>query len=94
MARFDDDAEESEGTTESGSWGVDETESPEATGAAKPDPLADLDTATVAADDPSGTLKRAVDPEAGVVIYADKNGNAGGLSAVPLTDTDLTGDSE
>lgn len=94
MARFDDDAEESEDTTESGSWGVDETEPPETTGATDPGPLTDLDTATVAGADPNGTLKRAVDPEAGMVIQADKNGNAGGLSAVPLTDTDLTGDSE
>jgi len=54
----------------------------------------DLETATIADGDPSGTLKRAVDPEAGVVVYAYKNGNAGGLSVVPLSDTDLAGDTE
>lgn len=43
-------------------------------------------------DDFNGTLKRAVDEEAGVVLYAYGNGNAGGLAAVPLADTDLVGD--
>lgn len=38
-------------------------------------------------DDFSGTLKRAVDVEAGVVLYAYANGNAGGLAAVPIDDT-------
>lgn len=43
-------------------------------------------------DDFNGTLKRAVDEEAGVVLYAYGNGNAGGLAAVPLADTDLVED--
>ncbi|WP_224333450.1 hypothetical protein [Haloprofundus halobius] len=43
----------------------------------------------------SGTLKRAVDEEAGVVIYAYKSGNGAGLSAVPLSQTTLDiGDSD
>ncbi|NHX37030.1 MULTISPECIES: hypothetical protein [Halolamina] len=93
MALFDDE-DESDDTTESDAWGVDEDRrsSSDPDGAGGPgdaDPLADLETATVAADDPNGTLKRAVDPEAGVVIYAYKNGNAGGLSTVPLAETDL-----
>jgi len=95
MALFDDE-NESDDTTESDAWGVDEErESPpraadDADGQAEPDPLAAFDTATIAADDPHGTLKRAVDPEPGVVIYAYKNGNAAGLSTVPLSQTDLT----
>ncbi|WP_313692575.1 hypothetical protein [Halorarum halobium] len=40
-------------------------------------------------DDFSGTLKRAVDEEAGVVLYAYANGNAGGLTAVPIDRTRL-----
>ncbi|QLG60846.1 hypothetical protein [Halorarum salinum] len=40
-------------------------------------------------DDFSGTLKRAVDQEAGVVLYAYENGNGGGLAAVPLAETEL-----
>lgn len=95
MALFDDE-DESDDTTESDAWGVDdERESApraadDADGQAESDPLAAFDTATIADDDPHGTLKRAVDPEAGVVIYAYKNGNAGGLSTVPLSQTDLT----
>ncbi|MFD1568935.1 hypothetical protein [Halolamina litorea] len=105
MALFDDEDEQDD-TTDSGGWGVDESakrsgdvdESADATGdpavddGSEPVPLADLDTATIADDDPHGTLKRAVDPDAGVVIYAYKNGNAGGLSAVPLSETDLVDD--
>jgi hypothetical protein len=40
-------------------------------------------------DDFSGTLKRAVDAEAGVVLYAYNYGNAGGLTAVPIDRTRL-----
>lgn len=40
-------------------------------------------------DDFSGTLKRAVDVEAGVVLYAYNHGNAGGLTAVPIDQTRL-----
>ncbi|ESP87744.1 hypothetical protein [Candidatus Halobonum tyrrellensis] len=40
-------------------------------------------------DDFNGTLKRAVDWEAGVVLYAYGNGNAGGLAAVPIGQTDF-----
>lgn len=40
-------------------------------------------------DDFNGTLKRAVDREAGVVLYAYGNGNAGGLAAVPLAQTEF-----
>jgi hypothetical protein len=91
MALFDDE-NESDDTTESNAWGVDEERGPSSTQDDRndTDPLADLDSATIADDDPHGTLKRAVDPEAGVVIYAYKNGNAGGLSTVPLSETDLT----
>lgn len=91
MALFDDDDDqqrENESQSESGSWGVDESSGSTVEDTSE-DPLAGLDTATIADDDPNGTLKRAVDPEAGVVIYAYKNGNAGGLSAVPLNYTDL-----
>ncbi|WP_224448353.1 hypothetical protein [Haloprofundus salilacus] len=37
----------------------------------------------------NGTLKRVVDEEAGIVIYAYTNGNAGGVTAVPLSRTTL-----
>lgn len=40
-------------------------------------------------DDFSGTLKRAVDAEAGVVLYAYNHGNAGGLTVVPIDQTRL-----
>jgi hypothetical protein len=43
-------------------------------------------------DDFDGTLKRAVDEEAGVVLYAYGNGNAGGLAAIPIDQTRLGGD--
>ncbi|KPN29762.1 hypothetical protein SY89_00479 [Halolamina pelagica] len=91
MALFDDE-NESDDTTESDDWGVDEERGPSSTQDDRDDTdrLADLDSATIADDDPHGTLKRAVDPEAGVVVYAYKNGNAGGLSTVPLSETDLT----
>ncbi|QCJ46755.1 MULTISPECIES: hypothetical protein [Haloprofundus] len=44
----------------------------------------------------NGTLKRVVDEDAGVVIYAYTNGNAGGVTAVPLSQTelDIGGDEE
>ena len=97
MALFDGENEQSDDdTTESDGWDVDEdrgSSSRAADGAdsrAEQDSSSELETATVAADDPNGTLKRAVDPEAGVVIYAYKNGRAGGLSTVPLSQTDLT----
>ncbi|KTG11646.1 hypothetical protein AUR64_00180 [Haloprofundus marisrubri] len=37
----------------------------------------------------NGTLKRVVDEDAGVVIYAYTNGNAGGVTSVPLSQTEL-----
>ncbi|MFC6786634.1 hypothetical protein ACFQFH_12295 [Halobaculum halobium] len=42
-------------------------------------------------DDFNGTLKRAVDVEAGVVLYAYSNNgtNAGGLAAIPIDQTRL-----
>ncbi|GAA0205876.1 hypothetical protein [Halobaculum roseum] len=42
-------------------------------------------------DDFNGTLKRAVDVEAGVVLYAYSNNttNTGGLAAVPIDETRL-----
>ncbi|MFC7135700.1 hypothetical protein ACFQRB_01990 [Halobaculum litoreum] len=43
-----------------------------------PSPLSKLVRARFRDDDFSGTLKRAVDVEAGVVLYAYSNGNAGG----------------
>ncbi|WP_277554816.1 hypothetical protein [Halobaculum limi] len=53
------------------------------------DVLSKLVGANLRDDDFSGTLKRAVDVEAGVVLYAYANGNAGGLAAVPIDDTRL-----
>ncbi|MFC7070409.1 hypothetical protein [Halobaculum lipolyticum] len=53
------------------------------------DPLSKLVRARFRDDDFSGTLKRAVDVEAGVVLYAYSNGNAGGLTAVPIDQTRL-----
>ena len=53
------------------------------------DPLSKLARARFRDDDFSGTLKRAVDVEAGVVLYAYSNGNAGGLTAVPIDQTRL-----
>jgi len=98
MALFGDENEQSTDDTtetESDGWNVDDSGR-----SSHPDPAidddqgagTDLDTATIAHGDPNGTLKRAVDEEAGVVVYAYKNGNAGGLSTVPLSDTDLDGD--
>jgi hypothetical protein len=95
MALFDDNDQAADDTTESDSWGVDENgeSSPQnATSAGdgdEADPLTELDTASLSRGDPNGTLKRAIDREAGVVVYAYKNGNAGGLSTVPLSETDL-----
>ena len=76
MALFDDEHEQSADGTENDSGGDDNEE-----------PVTALETATD--DDPSGTLKRAVDSEAGVVIYLSKNGSGCGLSTVPLSETDL-----
>lgn len=53
------------------------------------DPLSRLVGANLRDDDFDGTLKRAVDVEAGVVLYAYGNGNAGGLTAVPIDRTRL-----
>lgn len=98
MALFDDEDEQND-TPESSGWGVDESqEAATSDGTAddnsEPSPLAELDTATLSRGNPNGTLKRAVDREAGVVVYAYKNGNAGGLSTVPLSETDLVDDTE
>lgn len=98
MALFDDDEERGENDAESDEWDVEESnESSHPDPAvgdddADGDPLADLDTVTLHEGAPSGTIKRAVDAEAGVVIYAYKNGRAGGLSTVPLSETDLAGE--
>ncbi|WP_348607118.1 hypothetical protein [Halobaculum rarum] len=58
------------------------------------DPLSKLVGAHFRDDDFSGTLKRAVDVEAGVVLYAYSNNstNAGGLTAVPIDQTRLLDD--
>lgn len=55
------------------------------------DPLSELVGAHLRDDDFDGTLKRAVDVEAGVVLYAYSNTttNAGGLAAVPIDRTRL-----
>ncbi|MXR40159.1 hypothetical protein GRX01_02135 [Halobaculum sp. WSA2] len=53
------------------------------------DPLSRLVGVRFRDDDFNGTLKRAVDVEAGVVLYAYGNGNAGGLAAVPIDQTRL-----
>jgi len=55
------------------------------------DPLSKLVGARFRDDDFNGTLKRAVDVEAGVVLYAYSNNgtNAGGLAAVPIDQTRL-----
>jgi hypothetical protein len=91
MALFDDDDEQTDDATDSGGWGVDDEQDPgsDAAPADERDPLTDLDTASVSRGDFSGTLKRAIDREAGVVVYAYKNGNAGGLSTVPLSETEV-----
>lgn len=100
MALFDDEDDEQpadDTESESGSWGVDESadQSADSVGdAAEANALSELDTASLTRGDPNGTLKRAVDREAGVVIYAYKNGNAGGLSTVPLSETDLVASDE
>lgn len=90
MALFDDN-DEQRTETESSGWGVEESSDSNlgVNHGTSEDSLADLNTATIADDDPNGTLKRAIDRDAGVVIYAYKNGNAGGLSAVPVSETDL-----
>ena len=36
-----------------------------------------------------GTIKRVVDHEAGVMLYCYHNGQAGGMAAVPLSETDF-----
>ncbi|MBP1988312.1 hypothetical protein [Halolamina salifodinae] len=98
MALSDDDDEQSadDTETESDSWGVDgeRRSSGGGTDQSDPAPLSDLDAASLSRGDPNGMLKRAIDREAGVVIYAYKNGNAGGLSTVPLSETDLASKNE
>lgn len=93
MGLFDGDEQRREDDTESDEWEVEEpSESPHPDPATRDDdgdPLADLDTVTLHEGSPNGAIKRAVDTEAGVVLYAYKNGRAGGLSAVPLAETDL-----
>ena len=56
-------------------------------GDGEPDPFDRLEAVRLRDDDFNGTLKRAVDWEAGVVLYAYGNGNAGGLAAVPIENT-------
>ncbi|MFD1586355.1 hypothetical protein ACFR9U_05140 [Halorientalis brevis] len=36
-----------------------------------------------------GTIKRVVDHEAGVMLYCYNHGSAGGIAAVPLSETDF-----
>ena len=48
-----------------------------------------FDRNTDASDKFSGTLKRTVDVETDVVVYAYGNGNTGGLTAVPIDRTRL-----
>lgn len=36
-----------------------------------------------------GTIKRVVDHEAGVMLYCYNNGNAGGMAAIPISETDF-----
>ncbi|GAB7014443.1 hypothetical protein [Halolamina salina] len=95
MALFDDEQSDDDSDAES-SWGVDESADASAGPPVDDDPdsLSELDTASLSRGDPNGTLKRAIDREAGVVVYAYKNGNAGGLSTVPLSATDLDAESE
>ena len=96
MALFDDEDEQRDATDGSDGWGVNESADPPSgdgvDGNESTDALAAFATATVADDDFHGTLKRAVDHEAGVVIYAYNNGSAGGLSTVPVSETDLADD--
>lgn len=63
----------------------------EAGGGDDDDPLSKLVGARFRDDDFNGTLKRAVDVEAGVVLYAYSNNtsNTGGLTAVPIDQTRL-----
>lgn len=84
-----DDADQS---NDSDGWGVDDSaddSTGESGGQRVPERTVSLAEAHVVDDDPNGTLKRAVDREAGVVIYAYKNSNAGGVTAIPLSETDL-----
>ena len=99
MALFDGEDEQRRDADSTDEWDAEPSESAEST---HPDPAVgndgaaehpDLDSVTLHEGGPSGTLKRAVDPEAGVVVYAYKNGRAGGLSTVPLSETDLDGES-
>ena len=60
---------------------------PDDGGSGESDPFDRLEAVRLRDDDFNGTLKRAVDWEAGVVLYAYGNGNAGGLAAVPIQDT-------
>ena len=50
-------------------------------------PFDGLEAVRLRDDDFSGTLKRAVDWEAGVVLYAYNSGHSGGLAAVPIQQT-------
>ena len=49
----------------------------------------DLALAHIRDDNLHGTLKRVIDHKAGVIIYAYDNGQSGGLTAVPISQTDL-----
>lgn len=48
-----------------------------------------LTLAHVRDEQPHGTIKRVVDHEAGVMLYCYKHGQAGGIAAVPLEETDF-----
>ena len=71
-----------EGTAPGGNDGGDGEGENEAND--EPTPFDGLGAVRLRDDDFSGTLKRAVDREAGVVLSAYDSGHSGGLAAVPI----------
>lgn len=89
MAPFGRDSTDE--SDESNTWGVEDADrQDDGSGATRDEDPLSLADVSVVDDDPHGTLKRAVDREAGVVVYAYKNGNAGGVTAVPISETELS----
>ncbi|EJN57869.1 hypothetical protein [Halogranum rubrum] len=104
MGLFDADESDKDTTDDSAGWGTDERQQhsqqphqqnqQNGHGGRRDDeanehPEPTLVAARLRDDQPNGTIKRVVDEEAGVVLYCYKNANAGGMTAVPLSETDL-----
>lgn len=72
-------------------WAVDESRDGESSADGNADAPAGptLVAADLFDDQPNGTIKRVVDREAGVVLYCYKNQRAGGMAAVPISETEL-----